>query len=439
MMKKSLVLLVLFFWVGISAAQYADAGFGYWGNQPNHLIGGVGFTKIDDQSYFSIGFRPELSFGKFGIGLNINLLYNTDTGAIRAKDWNSGYDYFRILRYLRYGRKLDPVYARVGTLDASRIGHGFIVNYYTNEANYDERKIGLEFDLDLGHFGFETMASNVGRAELLGARAYYRPLYGLKLPVLKNVAIGASIARDMDPDTWVATDDGVSVYGMDIELPIIKTSVFNTMLYVDWAQISGYSSVENKSRDFGSGTAVGISAGLGNLFGLLELQARLERRWLGKEFMPSFFDPFYDLQRFQVFGQDKYHKADLLIGLEKTKGTFGELYGNLLGNKVRLLGMLSKLDNESNGNMHLAADATEAIPVVAAHATYDKIGITKVKDVFTLDNDSVARVGLGYKIKPYLVLYMDYIWTFVEKTPGSKIYQPQERIEPKIAFVYNFK
>jgi len=438
-MKKLLVVLSFLGLLSAAHAQYADAGFGYWGNQQaNSLMGGVGFTKIDDQTYFSIGFRPELSLGKFGVGLNIKLLYNTETGAIRAKDWDNGYDYLRLLRYLRYGRKFEPFYARVGTLDASRIGHGFIVNYYTNEANYDERKIGLEFDLDFGHFGFESMASNVGRSELIGVRGYYRPLYSFKIPLLKNLAFGATYTRDLDPDVWSSSDDGVSVAGVDVELPIIKTKVFNTMLYADWAQISGYSSMENKSRSFGSGTAVGISAGVGNLLGLLEVQARLERRWLGDEFMPSFFDPFYELQRYQVFGTDRYHKTDLLIGLKKTQGTFGELYGNLLGNKVRLLGMLSKLDDQSSGNMHLAADATEAIPVLAAHATYDKIGITKAEDVFTLDNHSVARVGLGYKIKPYLVLYMDYIWTFVETQAGSRIYKPQERIEPKVAFVYSF-
>lgn len=440
-MKKLLILLGLLSLVGAAAAQYADAGFGYWGaNQgSNQLIGGVGITKIDDQTYFSIGFRPELSFGKIGVGLNINLLYNTETGGIRAKDWDSGYDYLRILRYLRYGRKFDPVYARVGTLDAARLGHGFIINYFTNEANYDERKIGLEFDLDFGEFGFETLASNVGRAELLGFRGYYRPLYGSHVPILKNFAIGASMTGDMDPDTWSGTSDGVMVYGVDMELPIIKTKVFNTMLYADWAQIHGYTATESRSRDFGSGVAVGVSAGLGNLMGLLDVQARLERRWLGKEFMASFFDPFYEIQRFQVFGEDKYYKTDMLLGLEKTQGTFGELYGNLLGNKVRLLGMLSKLDDQPSGNMHLAADATEAIPWVAAHATYDKIGLENAEDVFTLDNNSVARVGLGYKIKPYLIFYMDYIWTFVETETGSRTYKPQERIEPKVAFVYNFK
>ena len=225
-----------------------------------------------------------------------------------------------------------------------------------------------------------------------------------------------------------------------MELPIIQSGFFNTTLYYDWATISGFSTIENKSRTFGDGQAVGVMASLGNLLGLIDISAKLERRWLGKEFVPSFFDAFYEIYRYQVAGTTGIHKIDQLIGItEETKGVFGELYGGLLGDKVRLLGMFSRLDEQKNsGAMHLAADAPDAIPGIAAHATYDKIGVEMISDVFTLDNQSVARVGLGYKIKPYLILYMDYIWTFVEEEPGSRVYKPQERVEPKLVFTYQF-
>jgi len=451
-MRRSpvLLLLLLFSLTGIGLTQYADGGLGYMGEQRGQISGGLGFVQINEadqtNNYVSLGFRPEVAIGKFGIGLNINLLYNVEDGHIRSKDWDNSYDYLRLVRYLRYGRKLDPVYTRVGTLDAARLGHGFIVNYYTNEASYDNRKIGLELDLDFGRFGFETVTSNLGRAELMGMRGYYRPLYSFEIPIIKNFALGASFARDFDPDARNKTDDGVSVYGFDLELPLVRSKIFNTYLYYDWAKIHGYSGVEDKSRDFGAGQAVGIYSGLGNLFGVIELAARLERRWLGKEFMASYFDPFYEVERYQIeepFSAvfDTLRKADYLSTLKKeTRGVFGELYGNILGNRVRLLGMLSRLDDEPNsGRMHLAADAPELIPVIALHATYDKMNINKGKDVFTLDEYSVARVGAGYKIKPYLIMYVDYIWTYVESEPGSKKYQQQERIEPKLQFVYYLK
>lgn len=445
MTRKYLWIMLLTLGVsGTARAQYYDGGLGFTGEEGGRLIGGVGFARIDEgaetKNYVSLGFRPELAFGKFGVGLNINLLYDVDTGGIRSKDWDTSYDYFRMLRYLRYGRKMDPVYARAGTLDAARLGHGFIMNYYTNEASYDNRKIGMELDLDFGQFGFESMASNLGRAELLGMRGYFRPLHTTELPILKRFAIGASLARDFDPDAHSKSEDGVSVYGFDLELPIVRSSVFNTMLYFDYAQVRAYSTAEGESRDFGSGQAVGIYSGIGNLLGVLEVAARVERRWLGKEFIASYFDPFYEIERYRVADGTATYKADQLLAIqEETKGVFGELYGNLLGNKVRLLGMLSRLDDQpKSGRMHLAADAPDLVPVLAAHATYDKTNVETVSDVFTLDNSSVARVGLGYKIKPYLIAYVDYIWTFVEMEAGSHSYRPQERVEPKIVFSHNF-
>ncbi len=425
------------------SAQYAGMEYYPRGDRGGLIMGGVGYSKINDESYFAIQFRPELAIGKLGIGLDVNLLYDTESGHIRSKDWDSGYDYFRILRYIRWGRKWDPLYARVGTLDAARLGHGFIMNYYTNEANYDERKIGLAFDVDMGKFGFESVASNLGRAELIGLRGYYRPLRGIvNIPLIKNFAVGATFARDFDPDAWSGTDDGVSAYGFDVEMPILDLEPLNmySKIYFDWAQIQGFSALEGKSRTFGAGQAAGISFDWVNFLGVIDLSARVERRWLGEEFRPSFFDPFYEIQRYMVDAGVELYKTDMLINLDDTKGVFGELYGSLLGNKVRLLGMLTKLDHaDDQGNMHLAAEALDLIPTLALHATYDKMRIETIDDVFTLDNQSIARVGVGYKVTPYLIMFMDYIWTYVETEPGSRIYKPQERVEPRLVFAYEFK
>lgn len=443
-MRRTVVLfsMLVLLLAGGSIAQYADGGLGYMGQEGGLMMGGVGMAVIDEEggkeTYFTLNFRPELAFGKLGLGLNVNLLFNAENGDIREQDWDQSYDYFRIIRYIRWGQKFDPVYARVGTLDAARLGHGFIVNYYTNEASYDNRKIGLAFDMDFGKFGFETITSNLGRSELIAGRAYFRPLTGVvDIPIIKNFAMGASYARDFDPDASTDSDDAASVIGLDAELPLLKTGVLNSMLYYDWAQISGFSSIDNASNTYGSGQAVGVMVTLGNLAGLLDLSAKLERRWLGKEFEPSFFNAFYEVQRYQSTGM---HKIDYIKSItDDTKGVFGELMGNVLGNKLRLLGMFSRLDDTKNsGILHFAADAPDAIPTIAAHATYDKMGIETAEDVFTLDNRSVARVGLGYKIKPYLILYMDYIWTYVETSPNSQEYKPQERIEPKLVFSHQF-
>ncbi|MBD3378295.1 hypothetical protein GF406_24920 [candidate division KSB1 bacterium] len=442
MRKRFAILLVIGAIAGSVPAQTRNPGFTQYGNQGGLVMGGVGYSKIGDENYYFIHLRPEFAFGKIGIGLNLDLRYNTDTGDLRSEDWDTTYDYFRIIRYLRYGHKqVDPFYARVGTLDAARLGHGFIMNFYSNETLYDQRKIGLALDVDLGKIGFESVTSNLGNAEIIGVRGYYRPLLDvIQVPILENLALGATFVRDFDPDTWSKTDHGVSVYGFDVELPILRTQILSSMLYFDWAQIHGYSAIENETRSFGSGQAVGINLDFGMVLGLVDLAAKLERRWLGKEFDAAFFNPFYELDRYRIVDGDPFYKADQLLAFnESVKGVFGELYGGLLGDTVRLRGMFSRLDDRpKSGELHLAAEAIDAFPTIAAHATYDKVGIETVGDVFSLDDRSFARLGVGYKIQPYLILFMDYVWTFEETAPGSKEYVTQERVEPRLVFAYRF-
>ena len=162
----SISLLVLF---GFASA------FGQWSGYmaddgTTTLDGGIGMTWIDDQAYYNISFMPDISIGKLGVGLNLSLLYNVDTGHIRSEDWDSGYDYARVIRYVRWGHKGDRFYTRVGALDAARIGHGFILGYYNNQINYDERKIGLSLvTIIISHVAFNiSFVAVVVRARLVG-------------------------------------------------------------------------------------------------------------------------------------------------------------------------------------------------------------------------------------------------------------------------------
>ncbi len=430
-MKKlagSIAILFLIFalFVPVSTAQIGMLGYGREVRE-GLFNGGIGITTIDQESFLTISLHPEISLGKFGLGLNVDLLYNTKTGQIRKKDWNETYDYLRMIRYIRYGWKGDNFYTRVGTLDAARLGHGFIMNYYTNEAEWDERKIGLALDINFGNYGFELMTSNLGRLEIVGGRAYIRPLRNiLTVPVIKNLTFGATYVIDVDPDKNRETSANVSVYGGDVELPFLDSKILWTGIYADYAQIN----------HFGSGKAVGFGIQLKNLMGLLHLETRFERRWLGKEFLPSYFDAFYEIDRY--LPRENVGKTAILpLITEDTKGYFGELYGRILGT-IHLIGNFQRLDNQpKSGILHLAATATKSIPGLAFQASYDKKNIETFKDVRTLDNRSVARVSVGYKIKPYLIFYMDYIWSFVLDETTDR-YLPQERYQPRLALNYNF-
>ena len=220
------------------------------------IWGSAGVGVIGGEPYFIINFRPDLAFGKFGIGLDIPLRFETETGDLRKEDWDEGYDLLRRIRYLRYNHKNnpDPFYTKIGELDAARLGHGFIMNYYNNSLLYDDRKIGLEFDYDFKNGGFEFMTSNIGEAEVFGARTYYRPLrQRTSIPIIRDLTVGTTLVTDVDIDTTgtgansQARDD-ITVFGFDVELPIIRTSLTRLLIYGDVAKIV----------DYGSGQAAGI-------------------------------------------------------------------------------------------------------------------------------------------------------------------------------------
>ena len=430
-MKKISSLIFSLILVSLIASPILAQQSNAFGNSGS-FTGALGMTVIDDDTYFTINLTPDISFGKFGVGLNINLLYNTKNGAIRSVDWDESYDWARLIRYLRYGHKRENVYARIGTLDAARLGHGFLMNYYTNEASFDRRKIGLAFDIDFGTAGFETVTNNLGRFEVFGARAYARPLRPyIDIPLVKDLTFGATYITDVDPDSSRGTEDGLYAIGFDVELPLIRIPMLNTFTYFDWAKIDS----------FGSGIAFGVEANLRVIAGVAEVTAKLERRILGKEFIPAYFDAFYEIERYQhqpPLSSYVYRKDQRLALIQdETKGVFGELVGHIL-NTIRLVGSFQRLDQRPNsGILHLAADSGDKIPVLALQANYDKMGIETLNDAFTLDDRSIARIGVGYKVKPYLMLFMDYIHTFQFDEVKNK-YKAQKRISPRVAFVYNF-
>ncbi len=460
-MRKCVWLLgFLFFTAGPGFGQW----YGYESTTGSELDGGLGMSWIDNQAYYAISFQPDIGIGKFGFGLNVNLLYNANTGKFYSQDWKNRStgktDWSRAVRYLRYGRKGDVFYTRVGALDAERLGHGSILNFYNNQIVYEERKIGMTLDIDLGVVGFESLTNNLGRSEVFGMRGYIRPLHSSLIPVLKNFAVGASYAADLDPDSQKGTkDDDVAVYGLDVELPLVKSPMFTTMIYADYAKINAHNSLSGSTETTGgSGLTFGWRTDLDALASWLGLSVTVERRQLGKEYIASYFGPFYEMLRQTTIGSviDFYESIggneaaipdylkpiienipvsqSMLLPMmnEKRNAWYGGLDFSFF-KLFHVIGSYQKIDNTGNsGMLHFAAGLTQNIPYVAAEANYDKRGIGTFKDIRTLDYRSVARVGLGYKIKPYLLLFMDYIWTFVYDTDLGE-YKPQERVSPRLA------
>jgi hypothetical protein len=414
--------------------------------QQQMMTGGMGLTSIDGVPYYLIFLRPELSFGKIGLGLELNLRVGED-GKLRKEDWDETYDYFRIIRYLRYGSKREPFYARAGALDHARLGHGSIVYMYRNSPSYDTRRIGLELDADFGKLGFESIYSDFGASPLIGLRPYVRPLQytdAAAIPILGRMEVGATYAADLhsnadmsnDVDTLGRTirhnNGALVIVGLDVGFPLLSLDILNSTLYADYSKILGY----------GSGVAVGIDLNFSGL-GVVNLAGRYERRFNGDQYLPSYFDPFYEKERF-VPNNDPLaftilqSKANTLRGTKSSEGSYGELWVSVLGTFNVIGAYYSPVGVRNAGVLHLELDTGDALPGIYLAGGYDKKNVGRV---FKVDNNSLLYGQVGYFPYPFLLVSMLYEWTFVEDKDEFGIvrgYKTQERVEPRVGFVFYF-
>ncbi len=439
-MKKYILLLLTFlFPIGIFAQfnQYPRDGQG-------QVSGGLGLNWINGTPYYTFHFTPEVSFANFGVGLDLRLDVDQQ-GNLRKEDFNEFSDYLSIIRYVRYGVKHDPVFIKLGALDYYTLGHGSIMYLYNNSPSIDNRKIGLVMDIDFGKFGFESIYSRFAEAGVVGFRGYFRPLQfseaGL-IPIIGGMEVGASYAGDFDSNAGilngtydpiqnqfnVTQDHGaINIIGLDVGFPIVRTGIFNTTVYTDFTKII----------NFGGGIATGVIMDF-NTLGLVSASAKLERRFNGKQYIASYFNSFYEIERFNANPfRSKIMELDTLN--HPDNGYYGELTVNV-ANLFSVLGSYQRLDKTPNsGILHLGTSIEpEGTPFVL-RAGYDKIGMGSESEIFKLDDKSYLYSAVGYKPIPYIIVSMYYIWTFAPvRNANDDIigYNPQKRIEPRVEFVF---
>jgi len=406
------------------------------------FAGGLGLSWFDGKPYYLLNISPEIAFGKFGVGLDVNLRIGVNDGKIRKEDWNEAYDFLRAIRYVRYGLKGDPFYARLGALDYARLGHGTIVYYYKNNASYDDRKVGLEFDVDFGKFGFESVVGDLKKIGVFGIRGYVRPLKFTPaggIPIIGNLEVGATFATDLDKNAITHYDtvqkkivqdwDRPDVMGFDIGLPLVRAKIFNWDVYFDYVKFLNY----------GSGIAYGSNFEFRGL-GVLNIGAKIERRNFGDRFLPSYFNYFYEVERFNL--RDTVNATSKLQSLrdaKKTAGTYGELIFTILG-QVQIVGSYQQLDaTPESGTLHLDLKLPQVLPTIVFNAGYDRRNIKDFGDIFWLDERSLLYAEVGYKPVKYIVVSMLYQWTFKPTRVGDQTkYEVQKRVEPRISFVFPF-
>ncbi len=396
---------------------FQGPGDGFGGNQ---LTAPLGLTVIDGKSYISMRLQPELTFGKFGFGLDVPLLYNTSNGKFRTDEFKGGVGPLRIIRYVRYGVKhQDPVYARIGDISGSSLGYGLIMYNYTNAVSFEKRKIGANVDLNYEKiFGFEAVYSDFDGFNIFGVRPYVRPFHAMDIPIIKTTEFGVTYVTDHDKRALY----DISETGADIGMTVLQTSVVQIVPFFEYAHISKNSGLADSAAASGAKYGAGQGAALGVNFrfnfvaDVFNMAIKIERRFLSDNYLPQYFDATYEIGKLN--GQVKGYE---LITAKAVQGWYGELFANVIG-KVQVLGGLAIPDKSRGTNraiLHLAMAVPDLIPKVVITGSYDKSNLGKLSDAFKFDQHSIAHLILAYnayQAGPFVAQAgVDYKWTFVER------------------------
>jgi len=166
----------------------------------------VGSATINDTIYNQVALRPELSFGKLGIGFDL-VMYIDNEGNVRKDEWDEPSDFIDKILYLRWGQKSDPFWLKWGSLNNVTLGYGGLLNGYSNMMEFPSvRKVGINTGINYGNFGTEIFLSNMKDfsrgGTLLGLRGTYRISDALP------ITIGMNFVQDMNQFSGLKDTDG---------------------------------------------------------------------------------------------------------------------------------------------------------------------------------------------------------------------------------------
>lgn len=433
-------------------------------------------TTGETDIYAQVGFQPEFSLGPFGLGLNLILYYDIEEGEFRESEYNETEDYLKLIRYIRYGRhpKNDDIYLKAGALDAATLGHGFIINRYKTDVDYDNRRAGLICNLNYEYWGLETFTNNMFLGDVIGLRAIAKPLAGNPIPKINEIGFGFSYVTDRsapfilqndetffyDEDNpedsyWAAPPDdlpdwdedgifivedrdSITVWGADAEFPLFRGNMLGLNFYLDYAQMRN---VGDESGAFSSG----IGAGFVFNFKLTEsnkLYLKAEKRFMDSNFIPGYFDSLYEIERVQ-FSTDfpLVTKQAYLASLpddDDYEGIYAEAAFEILGTLQVWGTFQDNQDVPNDGSIKMGAGFKEISGIsIAAEYTRKNIDDSDLNDMFTLDDRSIFLAYAAYKISVGLnagVIFRRE-WA-LDETTGE--YEPVDSYNAGIAFNTTF-
>lgn len=259
-------------------------------------------------------------------------------GRIRPQDWDEVSDFAQFIRGIQYGGKEEHVYLDINAFKASSIGHGTILKRYNPNLNLNTRQVSAQLDAFGDYGGVETYINNVTGPNVLAGLAFVKPLSFIDATnyAMRSFSIGATVAADIDAPLRNRLDgsdvdkDGrrsneflinqktfqprylstqVVAYGGDAEVKLVDTREVDWKTYVDYSMLATGLPTDTAHNLWSNVPTRGVQSGgltWGNLLRLNlgehathALRVRAEVRRYDRNYLPSYFDVMYEIQRVQ--------------------------------------------------------------------------------------------------------------------------------------------
>ncbi len=346
-----------------------------------------------------------------------------DLGKLRAEDYDTLHDFGRVLNYVTYGRKEDPLYVSAGQRYASTLGHGAIMRRYAPNLDTNYPRASAQVDAYNGLGGFEAFTNDLLEWNTLGALGFIKPLspFFKDNVVLSTLSFGVTAVTDRTAPLAIVTDPmgvrqlelegtrfkttnrAVTLLGVDVEMKVVKTEHVDVKPYLDFSQLLGGDS--------------GMTAGVLGRFNVgtstvNAFRVVAELRSLGSRYQPSYFDTFYEIERFKYVTDRTDPSRAVFIpkgaylidhGLGQRTGYYAEASWGIpgrVGLTLALEGLLGATP-EKNVIAHLEVPVLDFLQFFAS---WYKRGVTDFSSLTALDQQTVMYAGARLKILPFLFI-----------------------------------
>ena len=451
----------------------------------------IGSINVPDQNgnmqtYAKAVFQPTFSLGKLKMSLYLPIIYQDDMfntsdwyRPAGNDEWSFGRDQVGLgnqiidatrdvllkIRYVEYGRQRDPFFLKVGNLDDITIGHGLVMQNFSNDADFPAvRHVGLNFGVDGAGGGFEFMANDLAPQivggdieppDIMGTRLYIRPIPGFRAALGISTIVDLDPARDFPGGPGAAGNPIFITPGVDLDLPFVESDFFGLVMFADGAVLLPYlqsaptafpglnagfqtkafldSSAKMPLKNWG--TAAGI---FGNLI-IPDFTYRLQYQLYTGNFVPQMYDASYERTRAQiVYNTLSYLTNNPAAEDAWNMGVYGE-GGFALGKLFSLNLGYEWPWTYNNGvitadadNDHFIASFTiqkGVIPVVNVWGTvsYERTGFVGTIQNHGLsgalfDANTVVSATINYPVSPIMDVTLLYTVVAARDANGNLIY-----------------